>query len=60
MRRVPCTIVNKNQPGPGPGPNMAAGLGHATLDHSEVEETAGATRDVFMTLLASWIQHIAA
>ncbi len=40
--------------------NMAAGLGHATLDHSEVEETAGATRDVFMKLLASWIQHIAA
>jgi hypothetical protein len=39
---------------------MAAGLGHATLDHREVEETAGATRDVFMKLLASWIQHIAA
>lgn len=35
--------------------NVAAGLGPATLDHSEVEATAKASRDAFVTLLRSWI-----
>jgi purine nucleoside phosphorylase len=39
---------------------MAAGMGQATLDHREVEQTANATREVFMKLLANWIGRIAA
>ena len=35
--------------------NLAAGLGQATLDHSEVEDTAKRTRETFVGLLAAWI-----
>ena len=38
--------------------NMAAGMGQEKLDHKEVKETADATREVFMNLLASWIGEI--
>jgi purine-nucleoside phosphorylase len=38
--------------------NMAAGLGSGLLDHSEVEATAAATRDVFVKLLTSWVGRI--
>ncbi len=39
--------------------NMAAGMTSATLDHSEVERTAGETRETFVRLLTGWIEGIA-
>jgi purine-nucleoside phosphorylase len=39
--------------------NMAAGMTAAALDHSEVERTAGATKDTFVQLLTGWIERIA-
>ncbi|MCU0680985.1 MAG: purine-nucleoside phosphorylase [Polyangiaceae bacterium] len=39
--------------------NVAAGLGHAPLDHAEVEATAKASRDAFVSLLRSWIPLVA-
>jgi purine-nucleoside phosphorylase len=38
--------------------NMAAGMGAATLDHSEVERTARATRDAFVGLLGASLRRI--
>jgi len=40
--------------------NMAAGMTAAALDHSEVERTAGQTKDTFVKLLTAWIERIAA
>ena len=40
--------------------NMAAGMTAATLDHSEVEKTAGQVRDSFVKLLSGWIKRIGA
>jgi purine-nucleoside phosphorylase len=38
--------------------NMAAGMGAASLDHSEVERTACEARDRFTRLLVAWIDRI--
>jgi len=38
--------------------NMAAGLSGTTLDHSEVEATAGAARGRFTALLSAWVRRI--
>ncbi|HKO52009.1 MAG TPA: purine-nucleoside phosphorylase [Polyangiaceae bacterium] len=35
--------------------NLAAGLSQQLLDHSEVEATAGRTRDAFTAVLRSWV-----
>jgi len=40
--------------------NMAAGMGNATLDHAEVEETARARRADLQKLLRGWIVRAAA
>ncbi len=40
--------------------NLAAGIGDAPLDHSEVEETAGLTRGRFTALLAKWVELVGA
>jgi purine-nucleoside phosphorylase len=40
--------------------NMAAGMGAAALDHSEVERTARATRDAFIRLLARSVRRMGA
>lgn len=38
--------------------NMAAGIGDGELDHAEVERTANATRDAFVTLLGAVVARI--
>jgi purine-nucleoside phosphorylase len=38
--------------------NMAAGMTSATLDHSEVEATAGKVRAEFVRILTAWIEAI--
>lgn len=38
--------------------NLAAGLGHATLDHAEVEATAREARERFVAVLSGWIERI--
>lgn len=40
--------------------NMAAGMTGESLDHSEVEKTAGEARTMFVRLLNGWIERIAA
>lgn len=39
--------------------NLAAGLGPGTLDHAEVQATAGARRGALEALLAGWIERVA-
>jgi len=39
--------------------NMASGMGAATLDHAEVEQTAATVRESFIKLLGGWISAIA-
>lgn len=38
--------------------NLAAGLSQTSLSHAEVESTAAASRDGFISLLSSWISEI--
>lgn len=38
--------------------NLAAGLGHATLDHAEVEATAREARERFVAVLSGWVERI--
>lgn len=38
--------------------NLAAGLGQATLDHAEVEETAREARGRFVAILSSWVAKV--
>lgn len=38
--------------------NLAAGLGHATLDHAEVEATAREARERFVGVLSTWVKSV--
>jgi purine-nucleoside phosphorylase len=40
--------------------NLAAGLGHATLDHAEVEATAREARERFVAVLSGWVERAGA